>query len=175
MEIAAANRIREVDPELDAQLRTTISPTMLSAGIKVNVIPNVAEAQLDIRRLPNETRAEVMTRLRAIIRDSAIEIVAAPGQEMPPTEASPVDTPLYRAMEKIFHATGAESVVVPYMQRGATDGAFLRQKGMPVYGVPLFLRDEKGSRSHGNDERIAIQDLERGADLLLKIVLAVSR
>ena len=40
---AAANEIRVRDPEIDAQLRTTVSPTMLSAGVKINVIPNVAQ------------------------------------------------------------------------------------------------------------------------------------
>jgi metal-dependent amidase/aminoacylase/carboxypeptidase family protein len=47
--------IREHDPELDATLHTTVSPTILQAGMKINVIPNNAEAQLDVRRLPTET------------------------------------------------------------------------------------------------------------------------
>ena len=51
-----ANEIGDRDSELDAQLRTTVSPTMLLAGRKVNVIPNQAEAQLDVRRLPGETK-----------------------------------------------------------------------------------------------------------------------
>ena len=72
-----------------AQLRTTVCPTMLQAGLKINVIPNAAEAQLDIRRLPGETRAEVMARLRRMVRDKSIEISAAPGQEMPATGSSP--------------------------------------------------------------------------------------
>src|SRR5205807_8708500 len=56
---AVANQISARDAELAAMLRTTISPTMLSAGNKINVIPNTAEAQLDVRRLPNETHAEI--------------------------------------------------------------------------------------------------------------------
>src|SRR5438477_6887225 len=58
--VTASNQIRKRAPELDASLRTTISPTMLSAGTKINVIPNVAEAQVDIRRLPNETKEEII-------------------------------------------------------------------------------------------------------------------
>ncbi|MGH9664657.1 MAG: M20/M25/M40 family metallo-hydrolase, partial [Bryobacteraceae bacterium] len=64
---SAANQIRTRDPELDAMLRTTVSPTMLQAGFKINVIPNTAEAQVDVRRLPNETREEVIARLRQIV------------------------------------------------------------------------------------------------------------
>jgi acetylornithine deacetylase/succinyl-diaminopimelate desuccinylase-like protein len=59
------------------------------------------------------------------------------------------------------------------MQRGATDGSFLRAKGMAVYGAPLFTREPDGSRAHGNDERIAVEDLKRGTELLWQIVLSV--
>jgi acetylornithine deacetylase/succinyl-diaminopimelate desuccinylase-like protein len=172
--VAAANQIRERDPELDAQLRTTISPTMLNAGIKINVIPNVAEAQIDVRRLPNETREEVLARVRRIVHDRNVEVLPAPGQEMPATEPSALTTALYKAMEQVFRGTGPNPLVVPYMQRGATDGAFLRNKGMAVYGVPIFLREDAENRSHGNDERISIRSLEAGTDLLWRIVTAVA-
>jgi acetylornithine deacetylase/succinyl-diaminopimelate desuccinylase-like protein len=171
--IPAANEIRGRDPELDAQLRTTMSPTMLTAGMKINVIPNAAEAQVDIRRLPNETREEVVARIRRIIRDPAVEVSPAPGQTMPATEPSSLTTPLYLAMEKVFQRASSRVVVLPYMSRGATDGSFLREKGMAVYGAPLFLREKNESRAHGNDERIAIQNLAAGTALLWQIVQSV--
>jgi len=171
---SAANEIRGRDPELEAQLRTSISPTMLQAGIKINVIPNAAEAQLDIRRLPTESSAEIFARLRKIVNDSAIEITPAPGQEMPPAEPSPLDTVLYKAMEQVFLKASPGALVVPYMQRGATDGAFLRQKGMPVYGIPLFTREGEQNLAHGNNERISITNLESGTRLLWEIVMAVA-
>ena len=58
-------------------------------------------------------------------------------------------------------------------RRGATDGSFLRQKGIDVYGAPLFLREDKESRAHGNDERISLVSLSSGVQLLKEIVLAV--
>ena len=168
-------QIRGRDPELDAQLHTTISPTMLSAGMKINVIPNTAQGQLDIRRLPNETRQEVLARLRRIINDPAIDVAPAPGQEMPATEPSSLTTALYKKMEEVFQASAPGAEVIPYMQRGATDGSFLRQKGMAVYGIPAFLREDRVSRAHGNDERISVKSLEAGTKLLWDVVLAVSR
>lgn len=168
--LSAAAEIRKRDPELDAQLRTTISPTMLSAGMKVNVIPNAAEAELDVRRLPNETREEVVERIRRIIHDSAVEIVPEEGQEMPATEPSSLGTELYKTMTSVFLAESPQALVVPYMQRGATDGSFLREKGMAVYGVPLFLREDHESRAHGNDERMSWRSLDAGTKLLWEIV-----
>ena len=57
------------------------------------------------------------------------------------------------------------------MSRGATDGSFLRSHGVAVYGVPIFLRDSGESREHGNDERISVQNLESGSELLWQMVL----
>jgi acetylornithine deacetylase/succinyl-diaminopimelate desuccinylase-like protein len=173
--ILAANQIRQRDPEIDAQLRTTMVPTVVQAGAKVNVIPTGAEAQVDIRRLPNETREEVVARMRRIIGDSEVEIAPAPGQEMPATEPSSLTTALYEEMERVFRASSPRALVVPYMQRGATDGSFLRQKGMAVYGVPIFRREEGESRAHGNDERVLLRNLEDATGLLWKIVTGVAR
>jgi acetylornithine deacetylase/succinyl-diaminopimelate desuccinylase-like protein len=173
--IPAANSIRAQDPELDALLRTTIVPTMLRAGLKINVVPNTAEAQIDVRRLPDETREEVMARLRRIIHDSSVEISPAPGQEMPATEPSLTDTDLYRKMQGVIEETSPGSIVVPYMMRGASDASFLRKAGVAVYGVPLFLREDRESRAHGNDERISLKNMDGGTRLLWSIVLAAAR
>jgi len=173
--VPAANQIREHDPEIDTQLRATMVPTVVHAGTKINVIPSGAEAQVDVRRLPNETREEIIARMRRIVNDPQVEIAPAPGQEMPATEPSSLTTDLYKEMETVFRASSPRAVVLPYMQRGATDGAFLRQKGMAVYGVPLFLREDRENRSHGTDERISPANLAEGTELLWKIVTGVAR
>ena len=170
---AAANQIRARDAEIEAMLRTSISPTMLRAGTKINVIPNTAEAQVDVRRLPNETREDVLTRFRQIINDSSVEVALAPGQQMPATEPSPLTNSLYRAVERVATSHPDDSLI-PYMSRGATDGAFLRARGMPVYGVPVFVKDSPDGRAHGNDERISISNLHDGAGFLWRVVLEVA-
>ena len=168
---SSANQIRARDAELDSMLRTTVTPTLLRAGIKLNVIPNTAEAQVDVRRLPNETREEVVARFRQIISDSAVEVALAPGQQMPATEPSAVTTPLYRAMERAIARMYPRDLALPFMSRGATDGSYLRARGMAVYGAPIFLREGADSRAHGNDERMAPKSLEDGVELLWQMVL----
>jgi len=169
---AAASQIRTRDPELDAALRTTVTPTMLNAGIKINSIPSTAEAQVDVRRLPGETSEEVLTRFRQIVGDPAVEITLAPGTQLPATEASPRTSAAYRSLERAIGLVyPRQSAVVPFMSRGATDGSFLRSRGVGVYGVPIFLRENGESREHGNDERISTQNIENGAELLWQMVL----
>jgi len=172
--IAAANDVRDRDSEFDAQLRTTVSADMLRAGTVFNVIPGTAEAQLDVRRLPNETREEVIARLRSIVNDELLEIVPLPGHNMPATEPSGLTTPLYRAMETVLRKAHPKPVIVPYMQRGSTDSCWLRQRGVAVYGPPIFVRDEEENRAHAVDERITPGAFDAGVELLARIVKAVT-
>ena len=167
---AAAGQIRARDPDLDSLLRTTISPTVVRAGSKNNVIPNAAEAQVDVRRLPGEPREDVLDRIHQIVNDPAIDVALAPGPQQQTTDPSPVTTTLYHALERAITRIYPRDVVVPYMTRGSTDSSFLRMRGIPAYGVPIFTREAE-SRSHGNDERISPKDIEDGAGLLWQMVL----
>jgi acetylornithine deacetylase/succinyl-diaminopimelate desuccinylase-like protein len=170
----AAAEVRKHDRELDAMLHTTVSPTMLEAGVKINVIPNTAQALLDVRRLPTETKEEIYARFRAIIDDPAITVENAGGQQLPSTEPSSLTTPLYLAMQKVLEAGHPKARTVPLLMRGATDGALLRAKGVAIYGVPLFAREGE-PRWHANDERITLTNFRNGVEVLQKIVETVAR
>jgi acetylornithine deacetylase/succinyl-diaminopimelate desuccinylase-like protein len=169
----AANEVRARNAELGAMLRFTMSPTMLNAGLKIDVIPNAAEVQVDGRRLPDETHEEIFARVMRIIDDPAITIEPPERPEQPATEPSSLTTPLYAAMQAVFLAAMPNAIIVPFLMRGTTDGAFLRAKGMAVYGVPIFRKDGE-LRMHGNDERISLVNLRTGTELLGKIVLKVA-
>ena len=170
---AAARAIRERDAELGAILATTVSPTILEAGMKINVIPNIASVGVDVRRLPDESREEVIARFKKIINDPAISIESFGGQEMPATEPSALSTELYLAIERVLTASAPKTMVIPAISRGATDSSYLRQKGMAVYGAPVFLRKDKESRMHGNDERVELSSFASGTKLLHEIVKSV--
>jgi acetylornithine deacetylase/succinyl-diaminopimelate desuccinylase-like protein len=169
----AANEIRARDAELGTMLRFTMSPTLLNAGLKINVIPNTAEVQVDGRRLPDETHEEIFARIMRIIDDPAISIEPPERPEQPATEPSSLTTPLYAAMQTVFLEAMPNAIVVPFLMRGTTDGAFLRAKGIAVYGVPVFRKDGE-LRMHGNDERISLENLRTGTELLGKIVVRVA-
>jgi acetylornithine deacetylase/succinyl-diaminopimelate desuccinylase-like protein len=169
---AAAAQIRAHDPELDAMLHTTVTPTVLRGGDKINVIPNSAESRVDVRRMPNETREEVLARFRQIINDPAVDVELAAGPQLPVTDPSPLTSSMYRAIERVVQAVSPhERIVLPVMSRGATDGNFLRARGVAVYGAPIFVREPGESRAHGNDERITAKNMEDGVELLWQIVV----
>jgi len=162
----AANQIRMRDPDLDALLHTTV---YVENEKGVN---DSAEAQLDVRRMPSDTKEEVLARLRQIVNDTAVEVNLMPGSQTPATDPSPAMTPLYSAMRRVIDRIYPhDAVVLPFMSRNSSDASYLRWRGMPVYGVPLFVREPGESRVRGNDERIAVKSLDEGVELLWQMVL----
>jgi acetylornithine deacetylase/succinyl-diaminopimelate desuccinylase-like protein len=161
--LATAGQIRMRDPELDAMLHTTVF-TLTQAG---------TQAELDVRRMPSETKEEVLTRMRQIVNDNAVELTIGPGVAPPATDPSPRRmSPLYMAMQRaIARIYPHDAVATPTMSRTATDGSYLRARGMPVYGVPVFVREPGDSRAHGVDERISLKALDDGVELLWQMVL----
>lgn len=166
---AAAAQVRMHDEELDLMLHTTLSPITNQNG---ETLTPFSQA-MDVRRLPeSETREDVLARLRQIVNDSSVEVTFAPGPPMPTTAASRRNTALYAAMERaIQRIYPRDAVIAPFLSRGSTDSGFLRSRGMPVYGVPLFLREPGDSRVGVVDERISPKALDDGVELLWQIVL----
>jgi len=128
-------------------LRTSISPTMLTAGFRENVIPSQAEAMLDIRALPDEDMTAFYAQMTRVIGDPAIRLVpSAPGR--PSAPPSRLDTEMFRALEKTQRRLYPGAITVPGMVTGATDLAQLRARGVQAYGIgPQF--DEAEFAKHG--------------------------
>jgi acetylornithine deacetylase/succinyl-diaminopimelate desuccinylase-like protein len=61
------------------------------------------------------------------------------------------------------------------MSTGATDGLYLRNAGIPVYGVSGLFGDIDDVRMHGQNERISIQTYFEGQEFLYRLTRALSR
>jgi acetylornithine deacetylase/succinyl-diaminopimelate desuccinylase-like protein len=60
------------------------------------------------------------------------------------------------------------------METGATDGLFLRNAGMPVYGVSGIAYDPDDMRAHGKDERILVKSFIEGLDFVYLLTKALA-
>lgn len=144
---AVQNYFAENDLGKYSILRTSISPTMLTAGFRENVIPSQAEAMLDIRALPDEKMDEFYAEMNRVIGDPSIKLVpSAPGR--PSAPPSRLDTDMFRALEAAQRRLYPDAITIPGMVTGATDLAQLRAKGVQAYGIgPRF--DEAEFAEHG--------------------------
>jgi acetylornithine deacetylase/succinyl-diaminopimelate desuccinylase-like protein len=185
--------IREADREisknvlLHAVMRNTIAPVLLNAGFRGNVIPGSAEATLNFRTIPGTETEELIREVEAVIDDPAIEVAAAGFPGMDPEqlkammkmlegmEPSSQETDLYRALASQAKKSFPEAEVTPWLFQAGTDAFAWRMRGVPVYGIyPYPIDDEDLSRMHGNDERVSVESLGQGTELIYKTLLEVA-
>lgn len=146
----------------NAILRNTISLTGLSGSNKTNVIPPEATADLDIRLLPDTDPAAFLATLKKVVNDTAVHFTALLAPK-PPLE-SPIDTDLFRAIERTAHEREPSAFVTTPMQTGATDRPTYRKLGIITYAIdPFKIPFEENQRGvHGNDERLAVDNVGFG-------------
>lgn len=147
----------------------TIAPTVVHGGTKTNVIPDVVEIELDIRTLPGQTSEEVLAVIDELLGEhkEAVEVEVS-GCYSPATE-SPIDTPLWHAMEAMARRLRPDVRVVPTLMAGATDARFFRRIGTTAYGFGLMSGripiDELAQMFHGDNERIDQESLRLTTEL----------
>jgi acetylornithine deacetylase/succinyl-diaminopimelate desuccinylase-like protein len=160
------------NPIYNAMVRDTISLTMLQGGSKANVIPSESNATLDCRLIPGSSKKNF---LKEIKRRLGEEIEVEGSTEGNPVPPSPFNTDLFQAIQKFAKENDPDCPVVPFLLPGATDSRFLRERGMTTYDFcPFRLQEKEIYRIHGNDERIAIENLKFGMKMLVEIIKEVA-
>jgi carboxypeptidase PM20D1 len=143
---------------MNAMLRTTTAPTIISGGVKDNVIPSHARAVINFRLLPGDSVASVVDHVRTAVADPHVRIrLTGAGSEASPV--SDPDSPQFRALQQTIGQVFPDVIVVPYLVVGATDARYFAPLSANVYRfVPARIREADLSRAHGTNERIAVGD-----------------
>jgi acetylornithine deacetylase/succinyl-diaminopimelate desuccinylase-like protein len=160
---AAAARLSQ-SPYYNAVLRTTCVATELVAGHAENALPQSARATVNCRLFPGSDAALVQATLEEVIDDEAIAIV--PLQTATPSPPSPLSPEVVGAIERVTEQMWPGVPVIPTMSTGATDGLYLRNQGIPTYGVSGIFGEIDDIRAHGRDERIGIEAFFEGREFL---------
>jgi acetylornithine deacetylase/succinyl-diaminopimelate desuccinylase-like protein len=155
-------------PGYNARLRTTCVATMLDGGHAENALPQRARAMVNCRILPGEPPEEVLATLKRVVADPGVSVTPiAPAKPSPP---SPLTPDILRSIEEATQEMWPGVPVIPTMSTGATDGLYLRQAGIPVYGVSGVFGDADDVRAHGQDERIAAAWFYDGLEFCYRLV-----
>jgi acetylornithine deacetylase/succinyl-diaminopimelate desuccinylase-like protein len=155
-----------------AGLSNTAVPTVLRAGSKINVVPGFAEAEVDGRSLPGQTTQNLIDEVRRVIgEDIEIEVL----RELPPVEHSP-ESELWDLMRGAIERHHPGAIVMPYLAPGFTDAKNWSRLGTRCYGfMPLQFPDDGvkfADLFHGHDERIPVDGLKWGINVLYEVVKA---
>ena len=165
---AAAARLAAGSPMYNSMMRSTCVATQLTGGHAENALPQQARAVVNCRLLPGADPRAVEQTLKQVVADEGIvfttlwEPVASP--------ASPLRPDLMAAVERHTTEMWPRAIVLPFMSTGATDGLYLRNAGIPTYGVEGMFTEANDVRAHGKDERVGIKAFYDAREFLYRLV-----
>lgn len=166
--LARAQALHPMLPALvEPLLSLTLSPTMIEASKKRNVVPALCEVTVDCRLLPAQTPADAEPLVRAALGpgDYDLEWIEAVGGTR-----SELRTPLWDALSAYVEELEPGARLAPIACPGFTDSHFLREAfGTVAYGFfPVKEMDPLLATTlvHSANERIAVEDLEAGVEML---------
>jgi acetylornithine deacetylase/succinyl-diaminopimelate desuccinylase-like protein len=167
----AMRRLSEGSPWLSSLLRTTCVATRLDGGHADNALPETAGANINCRMLPDERTDDVLGAIRRVVNDTAVHITVT--SEAVPSPVSPLDPAVLEPIDSITAAMWPGAAVIPNMDAGASDNVWLRNAGMPAYGVSGVPLDYDDIRWHGKDERIDVSAFYQGVEFTYRLVRAL--
>ena len=150
------------EPRHASMLRSSLSPNLFEAGYRINVIPSEARASLDFRALPDENIPEFLEEVRRVVNDPSVEVSLGVRNTRPRGETS-LNTAAFSTIESAIDKHYGV-LTLPTMSTGATDMAYLREKGVQCYGIGPATDSEDaalGFGAHSDQERILISELHR--------------
>lgn len=160
------------NPIYNAMVRDTVVLTVLQGGSKANVIPSESSATFDCRLIPGTSKEDFLKEIKKRLGEGVDIKALAESQSILP---SPLDTDLYKALQKFAARNDPGCPVVPLLLPGATDSRFLRDRGIIAYDFcPYRLTEKDLLRVHGNNERVALDNLKFGMRMMVEILKEVS-
>lgn len=155
-------------------LHDTVSLTMLSGGYKINIIPERAEMSFDCRLLPDTDERAFVSNVEQLVGDPGVSVEVI---DWPDTRnaTAPWDGGLFDALQAACKTYQPNAIVTPSICVGGTDARHFRERGIPSYGlVPGLFTAEDLKGFHGLDERMSIDNLVLGTQIILDATLRIA-
>ncbi|MCY4415290.1 MAG: M20/M25/M40 family metallo-hydrolase [Chloroflexi bacterium] len=172
--------IAEIQPEnprfasmLRALSRMTLTPTMISGGIKSNSVPESIRLTCDVRTLPHQDEEYVRAQLDTVLAD--IPGVSYEIDYMARPNSSPFDSPLSDSIRSVTAQALQRGDIqwVPAISNGFTDSRFTRPLGTVTYGFSGSHPDDDPmlNFTHGANESVGIKSLVSGSKIMLGLMV----
>jgi len=88
---------------------------------------------------------------------------------------SPTNTELYDAFRKVTAHYFPGTLVLPRLTSGYNEEQRYRPLGMNAYGFnPYTATEAENNTQHGDDERIRVEEVRRGFQVLYDVVTSVA-
>jgi acetylornithine deacetylase/succinyl-diaminopimelate desuccinylase-like protein len=108
--------------------------------------------------------------LAEVAGDPDIKVTLVDHRSDVPKGPQPLNPQVFAPVETLTAKYWPGVPVVPQMQAGATDAAFLTPVGIPTYGVSGIFAEADGGGIHGLNERVRIDAVYKGRDFAYDVV-----
>lgn len=157
-----------------AQLQTSLSPTLLRAGIKENVLPASARATLNLRIHPRDSIASVSEHVRNAVADQQIQVKVMPGGREP-SAVSDVNGAAYQQFAEVIRQSFSNTLVSPNLTVGGTDSRYYEPLTDNIFRFsPLLMARDDLPRMHGSNERVAIDTLANASGFYYRLLQSLN-
>jgi acetylornithine deacetylase/succinyl-diaminopimelate desuccinylase-like protein len=164
----AMTRVAASNPGMNSMLRTTCVATMLEGGHAPNALPQLAAANVNCRIFPDDTAEYVLETLKKVVADDQVIVSIKTNEGKAPP--SPMRADIMKVFNQMTDTMWPGVITLPSMSTGASDGRYLRESGIPTYGIQGFFGDRNDNRAHGRDERMLMQSFYEGQTFLYELV-----
>lgn len=158
--------------ETRAIVRTTQAVTILEAGQAANALAERARATVNLRVAVGSTVDAAVAHVRRVIRDDEISIDVVSAGE--PAPVSPTHGHAWALVTATIAAEFPGTVIVPYVQNGATDSRHFAGLTPAVYRfVPFDMSREERETLHAVNERIRVSSFLKGIGFYRRLLNAL--
>ncbi len=141
----------------NALVRTTIAPTILTAGVKDNVIPTIAKATINFRLLPGDSADKVIQRVKEVINDDRVTVSTFNNFKGEPTGVTPEESFAFKKTEVVVKKVFPNTITTPFLMIGGTDSRHFNEVSEGIIKFSPMI-DPIGF--HGIDERASLESYQ---------------
>jgi acetylornithine deacetylase/succinyl-diaminopimelate desuccinylase-like protein len=157
--------------QLRTVMRTTCVATQLEGGHAENALPQMAAANVNCRILPQDSPEEIIAAVRRVLANEAIRVTMV--YEAVASPPSPLTPNVMDVVTRVAAEIYPGIPVIADMSAGATDGLYLRNAGIPTYGVSALGEDTDDVRAHGRDERVQVESFYDSVEYWYRLLRAL--
>ena len=164
------NNFLSDSPTMNAVIRTTTAPTMLSASNRLNVLASEAIGTVNFRLHPRDNPEKIVNFVKDLISNENIEVKNLSAGTLA-SSVSDWETEGYRAISNSVREVYGDIIVAPGLMVGGSDSKHYAKAAKNSYRFnPFPLSANELSGLHGIDERIKKDDFLNGIRSYIKII-----
>ena len=156
-------------PVINAMIRTTTAPTMLTGSIKSNVLPIEATALINFRLHPRDSIESVTEHVRRVVGSDQVEVRTLGGLEA--SDVSSWESPGYEIISSSLSKVYGEVVSVPGIMIAASDTRHYSKVADNSFRFnPFSIVPEDMTGFHGTNESIDADSFVAGIKTYVDII-----